>query len=240
MTPRDILVFDLDNTLYPASSRLFDQVDERMSYFVQNLLGLSFDAARALQKDYFYTYGTTLVGLMRNHGIAHQDFLDYVHTLDLSVLPVDLQLIAALEAHPGRKVVFTNGSEKHARNILQHLCIAPYFDGIFDIVAAGFCPKPHLATYEAMLEQLDIDPTRAIMFEDIPRNLEPAARLGMTTVWIHTETEYARMESEHGTPLDAYVHYRTPDLAGWLHEHLPLLSAASPVSPHTAPCAAAG
>lgn len=217
---RDILIFDLDNTLYPASSRLFDQVDARMTLFVQNLLGLSSEAARTLQKDYFYTYGTTLIGLMKHHGVPPQEFLDYVHTIDLSVLPVDLRLIAALDAHPGRKVVFTNGSEKHARNILTHLQIAAHFDGVFDIVSAAFQPKPALATYEIMLERLRIDPTRAIMFEDIPRNLEPAAHLGMETVWIHTETEYALMGSQHGTPLEEYVHHRTTDLAGWLHKNL--------------------
>jgi putative hydrolase of the HAD superfamily len=218
--PRDVLIFDLDNTLYPASSRLFDQVDARMSLFVSNLLGLSLDAARTLQKDYFYTYGTTLIGLMKHHGVSPQTFLDYVHTLDLSVLPVDVRLMAALAAHPGRKVVFTNGSEKHARNILQHLQIDGHFDGIFDIIAADFRPKPALETYEAMLTRLNINPTRAIMFEDIPRNLEPAAQLGMETVWIHTETEYALMGSQNGTPLEDYVHHRTTDLPGWLHENL--------------------
>lgn len=226
---RDVLIFDLDNTLYPASSRLFDQVDARMSLFVSDLLGLPLEEARRLQKEYFYTYGTTLIGLMKHHGVAPHDFLDYVHTLDLSVLPVDVRLMAALDAHPGRKVVFTNGSEKHARNILRHLQIDLHFDGVFDIIAADFQPKPALATYEAMLARLDIDPARAIMFEDIPRNLEPAAALGMETVWIHTETEYALMESVHGTPLESYVHHRTTDLAGWLHTHLIApLAAATP------------
>lgn len=218
--PADILVFDLDNTLYPASSRLFDQVDARMSRFVQDLLEVDFMTARALQKDYFHRYGTTLVGLMKHHQVKPGDFLDYVHELDLSGLTRDPRLHRALEQHQGQKVVFTNGSLDHARNILGHLDLLDHFDGIFDIVAAGFRPKPQRETYQAMLDAFGIDPRRAMMFDDIPRNLEPAAELGMQTVWINEDTEYAHLGSASGTPIHHYVHHATVDLPGWLVERI--------------------
>ncbi len=214
-------IFDLDNTLYcQATTRLFDQIEARMTAFVQQALNLDYDAARKLQKDYFVQHGTTLKGLTDHHGVAPADFLDYVHRIDLRCVPHNASLKDAFERYTGKIIVFTNGSEPHACNVLKHLDLFDRVDGIFDIVASDYNPKPARQPYEKMLNRFALDPKDCIMVEDIPRNLEPAAALGMTTLWVKTDTEYAAMESLHGTPLDAYVHHTTHDLAAWLQAYL--------------------
>ncbi len=177
-------VFDLDNTLYPADCRLFDQIDRRMGEFISGLLGLDFPAARRIQKDYFHHYGTTLRGLMDNHGVDPDHFLTYVHEIDLSVVPESPALVAVLDRLAGRKLVFTNGPHSHAKNVLERLGVHGHFDGIFDVADAGYIPKPDPECYHALIASHGIDPKGAILFEDIARNLEPAADLGMTTVLV--------------------------------------------------------
>lgn len=208
-----VWIFDLDNTLYPAASRLFDQVDWRMTQFVADLLGLERLAARQVQKDYFLTYGTTMRGLMTKHGVDPVTFMDYVHDIDLSALPKDPTLSEALGKLPGRKVIFTNGSTAHALNITRHVGIEHHFDGFFDIIDAAFVPKPAPATYEAVCGRFGIDPSQAVMVEDMAKNLVPAAALGMTTVWVDTGADWSRETAELG-----HVHHRTDDLATWLAE----------------------
>lgn len=188
----DFWIFDLDNTLYPASCRLFQQVDRRISQFIADRLSVPVDEARRLQKHYFRTYGTTLRGLMEEHGLEPKAFLAYVHDIDVSVVPPDPQLGALLDAAPGRKFVYTNGSARHADNVLRRLGISARFDGVFDIVDAGFTPKPDPAPYAAMAQRFGVDPTRACMVEDIARNLGPAKDMGMTTVWIRTDADFAK------------------------------------------------
>jgi putative hydrolase of the HAD superfamily len=204
-------IFDLDNTLYPASCRLFDQIHALMTRFIVERLDLSPEAAFVLQKTYFREYGTTLRGLMTVDRIDPDDFLAYVHEIDLSCVPPDPVLVAALAALPGRKIVHTNGSVRHAERLLEHLGVAGSFCGIVDIAAAGYEPKPALAGYYELLRRHQVTPTAAIMFEDIAKNLVPAAALGMTTAWIRGQADWAAAGSAGD-----HIHHVVDDLGGFL------------------------
>jgi putative hydrolase of the HAD superfamily len=204
-------IFDLDNTLYPASCRLFDQIHALMTRFIAERLDLSPESALALQKTYFREHGTTLRGLMTVDRIDPDDFLAYVHQIDLSCVPPDPVLVAALAALPGRKIVHTNGSVRHAERLLDHLGIAASFCGIVDIAAAGYEPKPGLAGYHELLRRHRVTPAAAIMFEDMAKNLVPAARLGMTTAWVRNPIDWAAAGSEGG-----HIHHVVDDLGGFL------------------------
>ncbi len=204
-------IFDLDNTLYPASCRLFDQIHTKMTQFIADRLDLSPAAALLLQKTYFREHGTTLRGLMTIDRIDPDDFLAYVHEIDLSCVPPDPVLVAALAALPGRKIVHTNGSVRHAERLLQHLGIAGSFCGIVDIAAAGYEPKPALAGYYELLRRHRVTPAAAIMFEDIAKNLVPAAALGMTTAWIRGQADWAAAGSGGD-----HIHHVVDDLGGFL------------------------
>ncbi|WP_282605854.1 pyrimidine 5'-nucleotidase [Pelagibius sp. Alg239-R121] len=204
-------IFDLDNTLYPESCSLFDQVDRRMGLFVEQLLDMDRVSARTLQKQLFREHGTTLRGLMTVHGIDPQSYLDFVHQIDVSGISHDAELDRALERLPGRKVIFTNASVPHAQNVMERLGIASHFSDIYDIARADYLPKPARATYEDFVSTLDVDPARAIFFEDTARNLEPAAAMGMTTVWLETFSNGSAQGAEND-----YVHHRTNDLSAWL------------------------
>ena len=150
-------IFDLDNTLYPASCRLFDQVHARMTEFICDRLELSPEEAPSCAEAYFREHGTTLRGLMTVDRIDPHDFLAFVHEIDLSCVPADPALAAALAALPGRKIVHTNGSVRHAERLLDHLGIAGSFCGIIDIAAAEFDPKPALAGYRELLRRHAVD-----------------------------------------------------------------------------------
>ena len=204
-------VFDLDNTIYPARFNLFDQVDVRIGAFIANLLDLDPVAARRIQKQYFRDHGTTLSGLMQNHGVDPTEFLDFVHDIDVACIPPDPLLNQNLERLPGRKVIFTNGSTGHAENVLDRLGIARHFDGIFDIEAADYVPKPEAAAYRNLIERFRIEPHKAVMVEDLARNLAPAAALGMTTVWVRTDNAWAADGSA-----EDYVHHVIDDVADWI------------------------
>src|SRR5271165_6238227 len=167
-------IFDLDNTLYPASCRLFDQIHDRMQRFIAERLGLSLAEALIVQKTYFREHGTTMRGLMTVDKVDPHEFLAYVHEVDLACVPLDPVLSAALAALPGRKIVHTNGSVRHAERLLAHLGITESFLGIVDIVDAGFEPKPALAGYHELLRRHDVAPKTAIMIEDMAKNLVPA------------------------------------------------------------------
>ncbi len=206
-------IFDLDNTLYPASCNLFDQIHRRMGEFIAELLGVELDEAKRLQKIYFREHGTTLRGLMNVHNIDPTRFLDHVHRIDLAPIPPDAALGAALAALPGRKLVFTNGTVRHAENILAHLGIEGHFAGIFDIAACGYVPKPDPAGYDALVRRFAIVPARAAMIEDMAKNLAPAAALGMTTVWLRGTIDWAREGAEA-----AYVHHVAEALTPFLAE----------------------
>jgi len=204
-------IFDLDNTLYPASSRLFDQISQNMTRFIMANLNLDWDAARKLQKSFFREHGTTMRGLMDNHGTDPVEFLDFVHEIDLSAIIPDPGLNQALERLPGRKVIFTNGSTDHAKNITSHLGIDHLFDATFDIIDSEYTPKPDPGVYAKMTTQLGINPDTAIMFEDMARNLVPAADMGMTTVWVRTDVDWG-IEGSEGNHID----HVADDLGKWL------------------------
>jgi putative hydrolase of the HAD superfamily len=192
-------IFDLDNTLYPASCRLFDQIHARMQSFIAQRLGLSPDAALAVQKTYFREHGTTMRGLMIVDRIDPHEFMAYVHDVDLACVPADPVLAAAIADLPGRKIVHTNGSVRHAERLLDHLGIAGSFCGIVDIAMAGFEPKPALAGYHELLRRHAVRPQTALMVEDMAKNLVPAAALGMTTAWVRGTIDWAAAgaESDH-------------------------------------------
>jgi len=212
-------VFDLDNTLYPRHCDLFGQIDVRMTAYVARLTGLAPGEARRLQKQLYREHGTTLAGLMREYDIDPHDYLADVHDIDYSALVPDPALGEAITALPGRKHVFTNGDVAHAQNALKAIGIAvSSFDSVFDIVAADFTPKPMRAAYERFVERHAVDPARAVMFEDLPRNLETAKHMGMTTVLVTP-----RAETDHGAEAweleghdEPHVDHATDDLAGFL------------------------
>jgi putative hydrolase of the HAD superfamily len=207
----DTWIFDLDNTLYPARCNLFAQIDRRMGEFIQALLGLDAVAAKALQKQYFREHGTTMRGLMNEHGVDPHVFMEHVHTIDLEPVPPSPALAAALARLPGRKIVFTNGSVAHAERVLARRGIAEAFGGVFDIVASDFRPKPDPVPYAKLCTAYAVEPTRAVMVEDMVRNLLPAHAMGMRTVWVPTASEWSR----DGSDLD-HVHHIAEDLEAWL------------------------
>jgi putative hydrolase of the HAD superfamily len=204
-------VFDLDNTLYPAACNLFDQIDRRMGEFIARRFGCDHAEAKRMQKDFFARYGTTLRGLMDEHGMDPAAYLDYVHELDLEALPPSPALDAALARLPGRKLIFTNGTRRHAERVTARLGVERHFEGVFDIVDSDYLPKPDPRPYDAFVRRFAIEPRKAAMFEDIPRNLAPAAALGMTTVWI---PGLARHQPDESTA--QHIHHVAEDLADWL------------------------
>ena len=208
-----VWVFDLDNTLYPAHCDLGAQLGQRMGAFVARFLDLPLDQARVLQKKYFHAHGTTLRGLMLEHDLHPDDYLDYVHDLDLSGIPLDDRLGPALQALPGRKVIYTNATNKHAHRVLGHLGVKHHFDGFFDIIDADFIPKPNQQPYETLLRRHGIDPNRAAMVEDIAQNLVPASNLGMATVWVRGGRNIALTDEQL-----RHVQHTTDDLAAWIGE----------------------
>jgi putative hydrolase of the HAD superfamily len=209
-------VFDLDNTLYPASSKLFDQISRRMTGFIADYFDLAPDAALTRQRDFFMRYGTTLRGLMVEHGVDPEPFLKYVHAIDVGVVAANPELAARLARLPGRKLVFTNASRVHAERIMARIGIADQFEDIFDIAAADYVPKPDRTSYAMMLRRHDVDPVRACMIEDIAINLEPAKALGMATVWLKGEIEWARPKGSGNAAPPDYIDYVAEDLGSWL------------------------
>jgi putative hydrolase of the HAD superfamily len=177
-------VFDLDNTLYPADCDLWPKIDERITLYLAYLFGLDGMSSRALQKYYYQRYGTTLRGLMEEHGIGPKEFLDFTHEIDRSSLLSDVALATAITALPGRKLILTNGSRKHALLTAGALGLEAMFEDIFDIADADFVPKPAAATYERFFERHAVDPARAVMFEDLASNLIIPHERGMATVLV--------------------------------------------------------
>ncbi len=207
-------VFDLDNTLYPAECDLFAQIDQRMRAFIRGRLGLAADDAFRLQKHYYRAHGTTLRGLMLHHGVNPDDYLDFVHDIDLAPVAPSPDLDHILGRLQGRKYVFTNGSTDHAERVMDRLGVGHHFDAVFDIVAADYLPKPDHRTYRRFVDRHAIEGPRAMMFEDIAANLVAAAALGMTTVWVRPARDHAPVSEPHVN--HDHVDYVTDDLTGWL------------------------
>jgi len=213
----DTWVFDLDNTLYPHHL-LWQQVDDRIRAYIAEFLKVSHDEAFRVQKDYYKRYGTTMRGLMTEHGLKPDDYLDFVHQIDHSPLEPNPALGTALENLPGRKLILTNGTRKHADAVMRRLAVHEQFDDVFDIIAAELEPKPSAITYERFLERHDVDPSRAAMFEDLARNLAAPHALGMTTVLVVPagSREVFREDWELEGRDAPHVDHLTDDLAGFL------------------------
>jgi putative hydrolase of the HAD superfamily len=207
----DCWIFDLDNTLYPPSTRLFDQIDVRMGEFIQNLLGCDAVEARRVQKLFFHDHGTTLSGLMHYHAIDPHEFLDFVHDIDMTPLAAAPPLADRLAALPGRKLVFTNGDDAYAARVLAGLGLSESFDGIWDIHAMNYRPKPEASAYSGLIEAFAIRPETAVFVEDMARNLAPAKALGMQTVWIDLATEWGDRAKD-----DAAIDLVIDDIDRWL------------------------
>jgi putative hydrolase of the HAD superfamily len=212
-------VFDLDNTLYPAGSDLWPKIDARITHFISQLHGLDGLSARALQKYYYQKYGTTLRGLMEHHAIDPAAFLSFVHDIDRSSIEPNPVLATAIAALPGRKLILTNGSRDHALETTAALGVGHLFDDIFGIEAADLLPKPEPETYQRFLTLHDVDPKTAVMFEDIPRNLQVPKALGMTTVLVVPPPE--SMDSREAFEMvsgetPAHIDFVTSDLEGFL------------------------
>jgi len=223
----DAWIFDLDNTLYPRHTDLFKQVDQKISEYVSRLLKIAHEDARVLQKGYYKRYGTTLRGLMIEHQIDPDDFLQYVHDIDHSWVDPDPDLGRAIKSLPGRKFIFTNGSHSHAVKVAERLGITDHFDDIFDIVAADLMPKPNQETYDKFIARTGIDPLRAAMFEDLHRNLIVPHGLGMVTTLVvpRGAGEVFHEEWEAEGAAEPHVGYVTDHLANFLHDVLKVLKA---------------
>jgi putative hydrolase of the HAD superfamily len=211
-------VFDLDNTLYPHHVNLWQQVDERIRDYIANFLQITQDEAFRLQKDYYKRYGTSMRGLMTEHGMKPDDFLDFVHQVDHSPLEPNPALGAAIEKLPGRKLILTNGTRRHADAVLERLGLEKQFDDVFDIIAAELEPKPSSLTYDRFLAAHGVDPGKSAMFEDLARNLAVPHALGMTTILVVPERtrEVFREDWELEGRDAPHVDHVTDNLVGFL------------------------
>jgi putative hydrolase of the HAD superfamily len=211
LTHIDTWIFDLDNTLYPPGTEFIALMEDRMTVFVMRETGLPRDQARALQHKYLHEHGTTLAGLMAHHGVPPEPFLTEVHDVSLDSLAPDEALRSGLARLPGRRLVFTNGDERHAERVLSHLALADLFEDVFHIAAADYIPKPRPETFERMIARHGVSPASAAFFEDSERNLKPAAEIGMTTVLVGPHAEASGAE---------FVKHRAGALAPFLHAAL--------------------
>jgi putative hydrolase of the HAD superfamily len=198
-------VFDLDNTLYPPAHRLFDQIEERMVGFVMRTLGTTRAEADRLRRDYWHTHGTTLAGLMANHGVDPDPFLAEVHDIDFDALTPDPHLAALIAALPGRKIVYTNGTAPYAAEVLKARGLDAAFDAIYGVEHAGYTPKPRREAFETVFGRDGLDPGQAAMFEDDPRNLAAPHAMGLRTVHVAPEPEEAPHIQHHTDDLGAFL-----------------------------------
>jgi len=213
-------IFDLDNTLYSGKTKVFEQIDKKMSKYISNKLNVSIDEAKQIQKNYFHKYNTTLNGMIENHKIDANEFLEFVHDIDIEFLKKDFKLSQELKKLVGKKIIFTNGSKKHALNVTQKIGIDQHFDDIFDIIDCEFIPKPAIEPYNKLVQKHKIDPKLCVFVEDIARNLKPAYEMGMTTVWIENDEPWAKKFSDAN-----FISYKTNNLYEFLKK-INLLNAA--------------
>jgi putative hydrolase of the HAD superfamily len=206
-------IFDLDNTLYSGDTKVFDQVDKKMSKFISEKLNVGVEEARKIQKSYFHEYNTTLNGMIKNHKIDADEFLEFVHDVNLDFLKANKPLEQEITNLKGKKFIFTNGSKAHAANVTKRIGIEKLFDGVFDIVESDFIPKPSIEPYKKIIEKYKIEPQYSIFIEDIARNLKPAHELGMKTVWIKNSEPWAAEFSDGN-----FINYKTDNLANFLKE----------------------
>mgnify|MGYP002628914666 FL=1 len=204
-------IFDLDNTLYPNTTNLFDKIDTLMCKFIEDNLNVTPQESLKIKDTYFHEHGTTLNGLMQNHKIDAEKFLDFVHDIDYSLLNEDIALGEQIQKLPGEKIIFTNGTRKHAKKVTQQLGIENNFSKIFDIVDANFIPKPKIEPYHALIATHSIDAQNSIFIEDIAKNLLPAHELGMKTAWVESDDSYCKQGYD-----GKHVHYTIKNLTDFL------------------------
>ena len=220
----DTWIFDLDYTLYPVAARVFEQIDQRMGLFIEGLLGCDHAEARRIQKMYFHDHGTTLAGLMHYHAIDPHEFLGFVHDIDMTALDEAPRLEDRLLALPGRRLIFTNGDAPYAGKVLDRLGIAHCFEGMWDIHAMEYRPKPEPSAYAGMIAALGVDPERAVFVEDSARNLSPAKALGMQTVWLDLGTDWGDRAKD-----DAAIDLVIDDIGQWLDACVAELAVSGPL-----------
>ena len=206
-------IFDLDNTLYNGQTKVFSEVDKKMSAYISTKLKIGLTEAKEIQKKYFYENGTTLSGLMKHNNIDPYEFLEFVHEIDISWLPKDELLRNELIKIKEKKFIFTNGSHSHVKNVTEQLGISDLFDGAFAITDANFIPKPLKEPYKKIIEKFDIDPTKSILIEDIAHNLEQAKNLGMKTCWLENEESFAKKDADK-----PYIDYKIKNLPSFLQK----------------------
>ncbi len=213
-------IFDLDNTLYSGDVGFFAQIDKKMTSFMSRYLSLPPTEARIIQKQYLVKYGTTLSGLMAVHNMDPQEYLHYVHDIDLGQLAPDPRMLRALKTLTGRKYIFTNGSQAHAKNVGEHLGVYDLFDGVFGIEDIDYMPKPKRTSYDKFTQAFGIDPKKAIMIEDSVRNLEAPKAMGMTTLLITSNKDWSHepkaSRPHDGKDIPHFVDLHTHDLPRWL------------------------
>ena len=208
-------IFDLDNCLYPASSGLLSLIDERMGAYIERLLDCDCEEARRVQKAHFHAHGTTLAGLMKEHGVDPHHFLEDVHDIPLDRVGCDERLGRLLPRLPGRRFVFTNGDAPYARRVLEAIGVHDHFEDLHDIHASSYRAKPDPHGYELLCERFGIDPSQALLADDMARNLVPAKQLGMTTVWVDNGSE--RGDDGYDPQV---IDHRIGDVGEWLESIL--------------------
>tara|TARA_A100001015_G_scaffold158695_1_gene176316 strand:- start:1147 stop:1818 length:672 start_codon:yes stop_codon:yes gene_type:complete len=206
-------IFDLDNTLYSGQTKVFSEVDKKMSTFISEKFDVDLVEAKKIQKEYFYEYGTTLSGLMKRKNVNPNEFLEFVHDIDISWLPEDKFLKEELIKIKEKKYIFSNGSHSHIENVTNQLGISGLFDGAFDITDADFIPKPHLNPYKKMIKKFKLDPKKSILIEDIAHNLEQAKNLGMKTCWLENDEAFAKKDANK-----PYIDYKINNLPSFLQK----------------------
>jgi putative hydrolase of the HAD superfamily len=208
-------IFDLDNCLYPASTGLFALIDERMTAYIQRLLGCDHAEARRVQKAHFHEHGTTLAGLMKEHEVDPHDFLVDVHDIPLDRVQCDERLARLLPRLPGRRFVFTNGDAPYARRVLEAIGVRAHFNDLHDIHASSYRPKPDPHGYALLCERFGIEPQHALLVDDMAQNLAPAKALGMTTVWVDNGSERGSHAYDENV-----ADFRITDVGEWLESIL--------------------
>ena len=217
-------VFDLDNTIYPANQSLFPRVANRMIDWIEERFDIDRKGAEELKNRLFLEYGTTMNGLSCEYSVDPEDFLSYVHDIDLSDLSYDEELDSGIRALPGKKYIYTNGTVLHAKRILEAFGIEQHFESIFDIFASNHLPKPAMQPYKDFLAKYKINPKQSVMIEDMACNLEPAAQLGMKTIWLMAKHSWAKKGAT-----EPYVHYIAKDLKQFLSDARRLLAGKSDI-----------
>ena len=206
-------IFDCDGVLYQDLEAVFGQVSKRMTKYISEKLNLDVKKAKELQTNYFHKYNTSLNGLMIHHDVNPEDFLRYVHDINLDFMKKDYTLREELMKLDGKKLIFTNGSHEHVKNITKHVGIDDLFDGIFDITDCNLIPKPSIEPYKRLIEKFDIIPEETIFIEDIAKNLEPAKKLGMKTAWLINDEYWGKRDSDKD-----FIDLKIKNLSSFLKE----------------------